>query len=59
MSSIPISVEQDPERVRATDVPVIVGDCSKIREQTGWRPTISFEQSLRDVLDYWRERVSK
>jgi GDP-4-dehydro-6-deoxy-D-mannose reductase len=59
MSEIPIIVEQDPERIRPTDVPVIVGDCTKIREQTGWRPKISFEQSLQDVLDYWREQVGK
>jgi GDP-4-dehydro-6-deoxy-D-mannose reductase len=55
----PITIEQDPERVRPTDVPVMVSDCTKIREQTGWRPTISFEQSLQDVLDYWRERTRK
>jgi GDP-4-dehydro-6-deoxy-D-mannose reductase len=59
MAKIPITIEQDPERVRLTDVPVMVSDCTKIREQTGWRPTISFEQSLQDVLDYWREQVSK
>ena len=59
MSEVPITVEQDPERVRPTDVPVIFGDCTRIRERTGWRPRISFEQSLRDVLDYWREQVSK
>jgi GDP-4-dehydro-6-deoxy-D-mannose reductase len=57
MSNVPITVEQDPERLRPTDVPVIVGDCTKIREQTGWQPTISFEQSLRDVLDYWRGSI--
>jgi GDP-4-dehydro-6-deoxy-D-mannose reductase len=57
MSKVPITIEQDPERVRPTDVPVIFGDCTRIREQTGWRPRISFEQSLQDVLDYWRERT--
>ncbi len=59
MSNTPITIAQDPERVRPTDVPVIFGDCTKIRQQTGWRPRISFEQSLRDVLDYWREQVGK
>lgn len=59
MANVSITVEQDPERVRPTDVPLIFGDCTKIREQTGWRPRISFEQSLRDVLDYWRGKVSK
>jgi GDP-4-dehydro-6-deoxy-D-mannose reductase len=59
MARIPITVEQDPERLRPTNVPVIVADCTRIREQTGWRPKIAFEQSLQDVLDYWRERIKK
>ena len=59
MSKVPITVEQDPERLRPTDVPVIVGDCTRIREQTGWRTTILFQDSLRDVLDYWRETTRK
>ncbi len=59
MARIPITVEQDPERLRPTNVPVIVADCTRIREQTGWRPKIAFEQSLRDVLDHWRERIKK
>ena len=59
MARIPIAVEQDPERLRPTNVPVIVADCTRIREQTGWRPTIPFEDSLQDVLDYWREQVGK
>jgi len=59
MARIPIAVEQDPERLRPTNVPVIVGDCTKIRKRTGWRPKIAFEQSLQDVLDYWREQVGK
>lgn len=57
ISKVPITVEQNPERLRPTDVPVIAGDCTKIRKQTGWRPKISFEQSLHDVLDYWREKI--
>ena len=54
-----IEVRQDPERLRAVDTPVIVGDCSKFRAATGWTPRIPFEQTLRDVLDYWRQRVAQ
>lgn len=57
MSKVAITVKQDPERLRPTETPVVVSDCTKLRERTGWRPRISFEQSLRDVLDYWRERI--
>lgn len=53
-----IRVEQDPQRMRPSDVPVLVGDCTKFRGATGWMPQIPFEQTLRDSLEYWRERVN-
>jgi GDP-4-dehydro-6-deoxy-D-mannose reductase len=52
-----IAIVQDPGRVRKVDIPTITADCSKLRARTGWRPVISFEQSLHDVLDYWREQI--
>ncbi len=51
-----IAVQEDPARLRPADVPNLVGSAAKVHAATGWRPTISFEQMLRDVLDYWRER---
>ena len=57
MSSLEIRVEQDPARMRPSDVPVIYGDTTKLRADTGWEPIVSFEDSLRRVLDYWREAV--
>jgi GDP-4-dehydro-6-deoxy-D-mannose reductase len=53
----PIEVLQDPERLRPVDTPLLVGDCSKLRNQTGWEPQVSFEQTVRDVLDYCRQEV--
>jgi GDP-4-dehydro-6-deoxy-D-mannose reductase len=52
-----IEIVQDPGRVRRVDIPTIMADCSKLRACTGWQAEIPFEQSLRDVLDYWREQV--
>jgi GDP-D-mannose dehydratase len=43
--------------LRPSDVPVLVGDASKLHKATGWRPEIPFEQTLRDLLQYWRARV--
>lgn len=57
MARIPIEVRQDPKRMRPSDVPMIVCDAMRIREHTGWQTTISFEESLRDILDYWREHT--
>lgn len=56
-SRVDITVETDPERLRPSDVPVVRCDASKFRGLTGWEPTIPFESSLRDVLDYWRRQV--
>lgn len=52
-----IAVEADPQRLRPSDVPQLVGDSAKFREATGWSPEIPFEQTVRDSLDYWRARV--
>jgi GDP-4-dehydro-6-deoxy-D-mannose reductase len=53
-----IAVEPDPARMRPADVPRVVGDSSRFREHTGWEPQIPLEQTLLDVLDYWREQVA-
>lgn len=53
-----ISVQEDPARLRPSDVPNLVGDSSKIERAVGWRAEIPFEQTLRDLLGYWRQRVN-
>ena len=53
-----ISVETDPARLRPSDVMVLDGDPSKIRNATGWAVEIPFEQTLRDSLAYWRQRIA-
>jgi GDP-4-dehydro-6-deoxy-D-mannose reductase len=52
-----MQVETDPTRLRPSDVPVLLADCSKFRALTGWEPRIPFKQTLLDLLNYWRERV--
>ncbi len=52
-----ISVQQDPARMRPSDVPILIGDCSKFHSATGWKPEIPFEQTLLDILNYWRSRL--
>jgi len=55
---VPIKVEVDPARLRPSDVLILEGDASKFREATGWAPTIPFETTLRDILEYWRARLA-
>jgi len=56
LSTVKIKIEPDPTRLRPSDVPVLLGDASKFKKATGWEPTIPFEQTLKDMLAYWRER---
>jgi len=56
MTRAKIEVRQDPARLRPSDVPVLLGDPAKFKKATGWEPTIPFEQTLRDMLEYWRAR---
>lgn len=57
LTSARVEVRPDPTRLRPSDVPVLVGDCQKFRRATGWEPTIPFEVMLKDLLEYWRQRV--
>ncbi len=45
--------------VRAVDVPVLRGDATKVRQATGWSPEIPLDQTLVDVLAYWREQPAR
>ena len=57
MTSVKIEIREDPRRLRPSDVPVLVGDCKKFKHATGWEPTIPFEVTLKDLLEFWRDRV--
>ncbi len=52
-----IQIKKVPERMRPSDIPVIYCDSTKFREKTGWRPRFSFEHTLRDLLEYWRNKL--
>ena len=51
-----IEVREDPARLRPSDVQILLGDNSRFVAATGWQPVIPFEQTLEDMLDYWRSR---
>ncbi|MFQ6059292.1 MAG: GDP-mannose 4,6-dehydratase [Anaerolineae bacterium] len=57
LSRVNVEMRPDLLRMRPSDVPVLWADCSKFRAQTGWEPQIPFEQTMEDLLNYWRERV--
>ena len=57
-SEAEIEVEVDPDRLRPADIPMLVGDGSLFASMTGWRPEIPLEQTLEDLLEWWRSEVS-
>jgi len=52
-----IKVETDPDRLRPIDADLQVPNTEKFKSVTGWEPVIPFEQTMRDLLEYWRDRV--
>ena len=58
MSRVSIEVRNDPGKYRVVDTPVSYGDNSLVRQETGWEPQIPFEQTVSDILNYWRDKVS-
>lgn len=57
-STTSIEVRVDQKRMMPIDVPIIQGDTNRLRQATGWQPSIPFEQSLLDVLNDWRTRIA-
>jgi GDP-4-dehydro-6-deoxy-D-mannose reductase len=58
LSDTEVEVQVDPDRLRPSDVEILLGDYSKFRSDTGWEPSIPLEQTLKDTLDYWRQKLS-
>ncbi len=56
-SSIKITEEHDPSKMRPSDVPVSYCNPARFKQHTGWEPRITFEQTVIDILNDWRERI--
>jgi GDP-mannose 4,6-dehydratase len=52
-----LKIEVDPDRLRPIDADLQVPNTDKFTKHTGWKPEINFEQTIQDLLDYWRTRV--
>ena len=55
LSPAKVEIEVDPQKMRKADILSLQGDARKISEDTGWKSTIPLDQTLRDLLEYWRE----
>jgi GDP-4-dehydro-6-deoxy-D-mannose reductase len=56
-SKVPIEIRQAPDRLRPSDVPLMIGDYTLLYQQTGWQPAIPFKETLLSVLEYWRNTI--
>lgn len=52
-----VEIREDPARLRPSDIEVLLGDCTRFQRVAGWEPTIPFDVTLKDLLEYWRQRV--
>jgi GDP-4-dehydro-6-deoxy-D-mannose reductase len=57
LAKVKVEVRPDPARMRPSDVELLLGDPSRLKACTGWQPEYRFEQTMADLLDYWRGRV--
>jgi GDP-4-dehydro-6-deoxy-D-mannose reductase len=55
---VPVTVKVDPARLRPIDTPLLLGDPSRLRDELGWEPQIPTEQTVHDLLEYWRGQPS-
>jgi GDP-4-dehydro-6-deoxy-D-mannose reductase len=55
----PIDVRIDSARVRPVDQPRLLADASKLKAATRWEPSYTIEQTLADMLDFWRSQVAQ
>jgi len=54
---VPVEVKVDPARYRPNDTPLLLGNPARLRAELGWTPQIPIEQTLDDLLEYWRSHT--
>jgi GDP-4-dehydro-6-deoxy-D-mannose reductase len=59
ISGVKVEVRRETNRMRPSDVPLLEGDNSAFVGDTGWQPEIPFEQTLRDLFEFWRENPGR
>ncbi|MGQ9500130.1 MAG: GDP-mannose 4,6-dehydratase [Dissulfurimicrobium sp.] len=58
LAGIEADIHQNPSRMRVAEQRRVCGSPERLIKDTGWAPQISFDDALKDILDYWGERVS-
>lgn len=55
---VPIAIRVDPARYRPNDVPLLLGDPTRLQTELGWLPEIDLDQTIEDLLSYWRSKAA-
>ena len=58
VSGAKVEVRPDPERMRPSDIPAIVGHPGKLQRATGWEAAIPLRRTLTDLLAFWRSQAA-
>lgn len=56
-SRVPVTIEQDPARMRPSDVPVLYGSHERLTRDTGWAPRIPLDETVEALIEWWRAEV--
>jgi GDP-4-dehydro-6-deoxy-D-mannose reductase len=57
IAHVDVEIKEDPERLRPSDVELLIGSSEKFQKATGWKPQIPFDTTLKDLLDFWQEHI--
>lgn len=57
LSQVDLEIKEDPERLRPSDVELLIGSSEKFQKATGWKPEIPFDKTLKDLLDFWQKQI--
>lgn len=57
LTDVQVEIQEDPLRMRPSDVEILLGSAEKFHADTGWTPEIPFEQTMTDLLNYWRAKL--
>lgn len=59
LEGIELQIKSNEQFIRKQDAPIIAGSYEKLMKHTGWTPLIPFEQTLANILEYWKKRIMK
>jgi GDP-4-dehydro-6-deoxy-D-mannose reductase len=59
IAAVSVTIEGESSKVRAYDIPLLLGSNERLRKATGWVPVIDFRDTLRDVFEYWKRELPR